>query len=68
MQFDEKIVDYQTYCPNCVHAGVKETDDPCNECLTTPVNLYSHKPVKYEEDISKKKSGRYIWGKSHKGE
>lgn len=31
-------------------AGKEDIDDPCNECLAEPKNLYSHKPVEYVED------------------
>lgn len=44
-----KEVYYDRYCSTCKHKNVPEADDPCDECLTEPVNLYSHKPVKYEE-------------------
>lgn len=44
-----KEVYFHKYCESCKHKGLKDTDEPCNECLDNPVNLYSHKPVKYEE-------------------
>lgn len=40
---------FDKYCETCKHRGVKETEDPCNECLENPMNLYSQKPVKWEE-------------------
>lgn len=40
---------FDEYCEKCKHALVKDTDDPCNECLDEPTNLYSHKPVKWED-------------------
>lgn len=43
-----KEVYYCDYCDTCKHRDVEETEEPCNECLTTPVNLWSHKPIKYE--------------------
>lgn len=46
---DQKEVDYVTWCPKCKYIDIPDTDDPCNECLTYPTNLYSHKPVKFEE-------------------
>lgn len=45
-----KEVYYGEYCKTCKHRKVKEDDDPCHECLNEPVNLYSHKPVNWEED------------------
>ncbi len=44
-----KEVFYDKYCPKCSHEDKNETEDPCFECLDTPVNLHSHKPVNYEE-------------------
>lgn len=48
-------VDYHKYCESCKYYKLKEnengdTPEPCNSCLTEPVNLYSKKPVKYEKD------------------
>lgn len=43
-----KIVEYDIWCPQCKHKDCKETDEPCYSCMGEPVNLYSHKPVKYE--------------------
>lgn len=42
-----KEVDFKTWCPSCEHYGTKETDDPCNECLTVGGRPSSTKPVKY---------------------
>ena len=36
------------YCKTCKYKNYSETDSPCAECLAEPVNLYSHKPVKWE--------------------
>ena len=44
-----KEVYYHDYCKKCKHENVKDTEDPCNECLDTPINLYSHKPVNFKE-------------------
>lgn len=40
---------FDIYCKTCKFKETKETDDPCNECLTMPVNIDSKKPVKYQE-------------------
>ena len=42
---------FDEYCPKCKHEKVDDTKgkEPCNECLENPVNLGSHKPVKFEE-------------------
>ena len=42
-----KEVYFNKYCQTCKNKDVKESDDPCDECLSQPVNLYSHKPVNY---------------------
>ena len=44
-----KEVHFNEYCKTCKHKDVKEADDPCYDCLNEPVNLNSHKPVKYEK-------------------
>lgn len=56
---DEQIykeVYFNEYCPTCKHKKVENglwyEDDPCNECLDNPTNLYSHKPVNYEENLN----------------
>lgn len=44
-----KEVYFGEYCNKCKHEKLGEEEDPCRECLEEPVNLYSHKPVKFEE-------------------
>lgn len=44
-----KEVYYHEYCKTCRHKDTKETEAPCCECLGEPINLNSHKPVKYEK-------------------
>ena len=44
-----KEVYYHEYCKSCRHKSVKDTEAPCDECLSEPINLNSHKPVRYEE-------------------
>ena len=43
-----KEVDFQTYCPKCIYANTDETDDPCNNCLAEPYNVYSNKPLYFK--------------------
>ena len=45
-----KLVYFDTYCKFCKHREVKDEDEPCDSCLSEPINLYSHKPVKWEEN------------------
>lgn len=44
-----KEVYFDDYCDSCEYANLDEDDSPCDECLANPVNVYSHKPVKYKE-------------------
>ena len=44
-----KEVYFDQYCKKCKHGKEPETSDACDECLEHPQNLYSHKPVKFEE-------------------
>ena len=44
-----KFVKFELYCRNCKHYEKREDEDPCFDCLDNPVNVYSHKPVKWEE-------------------
>lgn len=43
------IVEFDMYCPTCKYKKTKETDDPCNLCLTITVRENSRKPEKWEE-------------------
>lgn len=49
MEESYKEVYFDQYCKNCKYEKLKEEEDPCCRCLEHPVNLYSHKPVMYEE-------------------
>lgn len=51
MANDEDLVevDFEKYCPLCSYKDLKESKDPCNECLTTPANYNSAKPIKWKE-------------------
>ena len=44
-----KFVEFNRYCKDCKYKELKETVDPCNECLTQPVNVDSHKPINFEK-------------------
>lgn len=45
-----KEVDYAEYCNKCVFRNLSESEDPCWDCLSQPVNEGSQKPVRYKED------------------
>lgn len=44
-----RIVNFKKYCEQCKYKDLDETDDPCNDCLDHPTNLYSEKPLRFEE-------------------
>lgn len=46
-----KEVYFDQYCSSCQYEKVKESEDPCYDCLNEPANLNSHKPVKYLERV-----------------
>ena len=58
MEAQYKEVFFDVYCPTCKHKDEpeviydkdgKDVSDRCNECLTTPARLYSHKPELWED-------------------
>lgn len=44
-----KEVYFDQYCDKCEYSDLDEAEDPCDECLSNPTNLYSHKPTNYKE-------------------
>ena len=52
---DDKIVKFEKWCPKCLYRDVDGYDFPCTECLDSPGNQDSHRPVLYKEDPSKVK-------------
>lgn len=46
-----KEVRFDLYCEKCRHVKVAEDKEPCEECLNEPVNLHSHKPVRFDEKV-----------------
>ena len=51
----DKEVYFHTYCPKCKHYWEDEAEDICNDCLVTPMNEDSHKPINYQQEDSQKK-------------
>lgn len=49
-----KEVYFDVYCAQCKHRDKTEVEDPCWDCLDNPVNVYSHKPVKFEKRDDRK--------------
>lgn len=53
MEDSMKEVYFDQYCKTCRYEKTAEHEDPCDECLNNPTNVYSHKPVKYEKGRDK---------------
>lgn len=51
---DQKIVDFENHCHRCKHYLKEESEDPCRECLNTPTNTWSHKPIYFKEKEKKR--------------
>lgn len=51
----DKEVYFHQYCNKCKHFGDDESSDICNDCLASPSNEDSHKPVNYKPAGSQKK-------------
>lgn len=54
---DNKEVFFDVYCPRCEYKKRPETAKPCWDCLESPVNVDSHKPVYFKEAENEKQSG-----------
>lgn len=57
---DNKEVFFDVYCPRCEYKGVSESDPngQCWDCLESPVNVDSHKPVNFKEASENEKPNR----------
>ena len=44
-----KFVEFEKWCAKCVYKNKKEEEDPCWDCLTTPIHNDSTKPVEFKE-------------------
>lgn len=44
-----KEVYFHEYCKKCKHEKKEETEEPCDECLSEPLNLDTHCPVRYDK-------------------
>lgn len=52
---EQKFVDFHGHCTWCKYTKVREEDEPCRECLATPVNAYSSRPKFFEKKEKKSK-------------
>lgn len=56
-----KEVDFHKYCPLCAYWECNMNEEPCNDCLTYGVNMYSEKPVRFAQarkEPKEKKKGK----------
>lgn len=44
-----KIVEFEKWCHKCKHADMRETEEPCCDCLYEAVNVDFRRPVYFEE-------------------
>lgn len=65
MEFNDKFVEFDKYCKSCANFDKKDSEEPCNECLSNPVNTNSKKPINYEkkESINEEKKKKNKRGK-----
>ena len=49
-----KEVLFCDYCCKCKYENTPEKDPPCDDCLVEPMNINSHKPVKFEPKEAQK--------------
>lgn len=57
MENNCKEVYFNEYCKTCEYENLTEEESPCDECLSNPVNLHSHKPVCWKEKKNKNSEG-----------
>ena len=50
--YAEKEVYFNKWCPKCRHFKLPENEEPCEECLSNPSQIDSHKPLKFEKGVS----------------
>lgn len=49
MKNNLKEVRFDKYCKTCKYEYYPEDRHPCYICLNRPVNVYSHKPIKWKD-------------------
>ena len=50
---DKKEVIFGDYCPKCEYSDRPESANPCWDCLDSPSNEDSHKPLYFKEASEK---------------
>lgn len=56
MEYPQKEVRFYEFCPKCKFYKLDEGEDPCNDCLQNPSNLYSRVPTEFKEADNAKTS------------
>ena len=56
MEYPQKEVRFDEVCPKCKFYKLDEGEDPCNDCLQNPSNLYSRVPTEFKEADNAKTS------------
>lgn len=49
----EQFVEFDKYCNKCEYKDLENFKSPCNECLESPVNIYTTRPIKFKEQEKK---------------
>lgn len=49
MRLNDKEVNFHKYCQKCKDKDLKEWKSPCNECLDTPIQRGTHKPINFRD-------------------
>lgn len=49
MEIRDKEVEFGAWCDKCEYYDKQEWEDPCDECLNSPRNEYSRRPVCFKE-------------------
>ena len=51
-----KIVEFDTWCPTCLHFSLPEEEEPCRDCLNEAARVDSRKPVEWRsKDVERRK-------------
>ncbi len=51
----EKFVDFKYWCERCKYSNKAECEEPCNDCLSNPVNVESTRPVYWSKQKNSQK-------------
>lgn len=60
-----KFINFEDYCRLCESEPFESTEEPCDECLGTPVRPDSHTPINFKRKERKKKNDSSINSLEH---